>query len=99
MDQDASEAEPLLHPAAESANQSAFFLSQADQFENIVDCFFALSGRNFVTGAEEVEILGDFHVFVDAKKIGHIADDMADGVGVANDIVTEHPSLPSGGSE
>src|SRR5439155_14718440 len=99
MNQDASQAEPLLHAAAESADESAFFFAEANEFEDVIDCFLALRRRNFVTGAEEVEVLGDLHVFIDAKKIGHVANDVAHRVGIANDVVTEHARLPSRGRE
>ena len=90
VDEDAGEAEPLLHAAAKGADEGSLFVRQSDEFEHVFDGAFALFGGDFVAGAKEVEVFGDFHVFVDAKEVGHVADEVADGVGVAGDVVAEY---------
>lgn len=89
VDEDAGESESLLHAAAEGADEGALFVRQSDEFEHVFDGVFALFGGDFVAGAEEVEVFGDFHVFVNAKEVGHVADEVTDGVGVASDVVAE----------
>ena len=89
VNQHARQAEPLLHAAAQRADERALLFRQADQFQNIVDGFFALRGGNFVARAEEIEVLGHFHVLIHAEKIRHVTDDMAHGVGFADDIVAK----------
>src|SRR6185503_19814790 len=93
MNEDTGEAETLLHPAAERADESTFFFTQADEFENIVDRFFPLEGGDLVAGAKEVEILGHLHVLVDTEEVGHVTDDVAHGIGIAHDIMAEHEGL------
>ena len=90
MNQDARKAEPLLHTAAQCADERALLFAEADQFQNVVDCLFALSGRDFVACAEEIQIFGHFHVFVDTKEIGHVTDHMPHGIGITNNIMAEN---------
>jgi hypothetical protein len=82
VDQNARKAESLLHAAAERADERAPLFGQSDEFQHVRDRLFALGRRDPVAGAEKVEVLGDLHVLVDAEEIRHVADDMADGVGV-----------------
>ena len=70
--------------------RAPFFSVKPDELEDVVDGFFALGGRDFVAGAEEIEVFGHLHVLIDAEEIRHVTDDMADGVGVADDIVAEN---------
>lgn len=100
VDEDAGEAESLLHAAAEGADEGSLFVGESDKFEHVFDGVFALFGGDFVASAEEVEVFGDFHVFVDAKEVGHVADEVADGVGVAGDVVAEYfGTAGAGGKE
>lgn len=90
VNEDAGEAESLLHAAAKGADEGALFVRQSDEFEHVFDGVFALFGGDFVAGAEEVEVFGNFHVFVDAEEVGHVADEVTDGIGVAGDVVAEY---------
>lgn len=89
MDEHAGEPEALLHAAAEGADDGAAFFGEADEFEHVVDGFLTLLGRDAVAGTEEVEVLGDFHVLVHPEEVGHVADHMADGIGVFDDVMAE----------
>ena len=99
MDEHAGEAEPLLHAAGESADERAFLFAEADELQHVVHRLLALRGRDLVTRAEEVEILGHLHVLVHAEEVGHVADDVAHGVGIAHDVVAEDECLSGGGRE
>src|ERR1041384_8100315 len=68
MDENAGQAEALLHAAAEGADERPAFFGQADEFQNVIDGFLALRGGDFVAGAEKIEVLGSFHVLIDPKE-------------------------------
>src|SRR2546422_2417566 len=46
----------------------SFLLTQTHEFQNVIDGFFALSGGDFVAGAEEIEVLSYFHIFVNRSE-------------------------------
>ena len=75
------------------------FSRQAHQFQHVVHRFFPLRGRDFVARAEEIQVLGHLHVLIDAEKIGHVADDMAHGVGLAHHVVAEDSGGAGGGRQ
>lgn len=87
MDEDSGQAQALLHTAAEMRSQVVAFLGKADQLENFLDFFSPIRALHLVTGAEEIEILDDEHIFVDAESIGHIADQAANLIALAMDII------------
>ena len=99
VNEDAGEAEALLHPAAQGADQGAFLFGEADEFKDVVYGFFALGGGNLVTRTEEIQVLRHFHVFIHAEEIRHVTDDVTHRVRVRDDIVTEHFRSAGGGSE
>src|SRR5436190_1111230 len=72
VNEDAGEAEALLHAAAERPDDRAFLFREADKFQHVVYRALALRGGDLVARAEEVEILGYFHVFVHPEKVGHV---------------------------
>src|SRR3974390_2911100 len=89
MNQHARQAQPLLHAAAQGADERALFLAKPDQFQHIIYRLLALRSWDLVTGPEEIQVLSHFHVLINAEEIRHITDDMADRVGVAHYIMTE----------
>ena len=92
MNQNAGQADALLHPSAECPDQGSFFFRETHQFQDIPDSVFAFFGRNAVAGAEKVKVLGDFHVLVDTKKIRHVADEVSDSIGLLNDRMPQDVS-------
>ena len=49
----------------------------------------AMSHAHRHNPAEEIQILRDLHVFIDAKEIRHVTDDMAHGVGVPDHVMAQ----------
>ena len=99
VNQDAGQAQPLLHAPAQCPDDRPAFFGQADQFQHIAHGFFALRGRDFVAGAEEIQVFGHFHVLVNAEEIRHVTDDVPDGVGFAHDVLAEDVGGAGGGGK
>ena len=61
------EAQPLLHAAAELLDVRAALVGEIDQLQQVADHLAPARGRQAVAAAEEVEVLPDAHVVVDAE--------------------------------
>src|SRR5260221_401286 len=46
------------------------------------------------TGPEEIQVPGDFHALVPAEEAGHVADDVAHRVCVADPVMAQDARLP-----
>ena len=66
-----------------------FLFAQADELEHVVDGLLALGRADAVTRGEKVEVLRDFHVFVHAEEIRHVAKDAPNLIRLADDVVAK----------
>ena len=96
MQQDAGQTEPLGHAAREAGNQLVAFVAKVDEFENFVADSTAIRAFDAVGSGKEFEVLDDFHIVVDAKKVGHVADDAADFFRLGVDRIAANVGLAPG---
>ena len=87
MDEDSSQAQALLHTAAEMRSQVVALLGKADQLENFLNLFSPIRALHLVAGSKEIEILDDEHILVDTESIGHIADQTANLIALVMDVI------------
>ena len=92
----AGQAEALLHTPAERLDVGVAFRAQVYQGQQVVNHARAGGSGDVVAGGEEVEILPDLHVVVDAEEVGHVADGAADGDRLFGDGVAGNPRLAGG---
>ena len=85
VDQRVGQAQPLLHPAREGLDVRVALVAEVDQLEQVGDHPAPAGRRQPVAAGEEVEVLPDLHVVVDAEGVGHEAEDAPDLVGVPGD--------------
>ena len=85
VDEGVGEAEPLLHAAAEGLDVGVALFGEVDQVEQVADHLAPPPRRQPVAAGEEVEVLPDLHVVVDAEGVGHVADDPPRGGRLAAD--------------
>ena len=78
VDQRVGQAEPLAHAARKRLDVCGPLVGEADDLEQLADHACAARGRNAVAAREEVEVLPDTQVVVDAVEVGHIADPAPD---------------------
>src|SRR5207253_269868 len=91
--------EALIHAAGETGGHGIALVSEAHELEDVVADFAAFFAPNAIGGGEEFEVLDDFHVVVDAKKVGHEADESADLLGLGVDRIAADIGFTPGGIE
>ncbi len=84
MDKAAGETETLLHSSRKRLNKGILFDREVCELEDFIDDLVAL--RNAVDAGEEVEVLPDFDVVIEAEEVGHVADHPADFHRLVDDI-------------
>ncbi len=91
VEEDAGDGEALLHAAAEGVDLGGGFVVEIGEVEDVGDDFAALHAVDVVAGGEELEVLGDDHVFVGAHEVGDVTDEGADhAVLVADGEAVDH---------
>ncbi len=94
VQQNAGQAQPLLHAPRQVVDQRVDLVRQIGEGQHVVDEPVAVFFRQVIGGGEEMQILADREVFVEAEVIGHIADLAADGGRITADFdaVDFHPA-------
>ena len=82
VDERVGEAQPLLHPARQALDVGVSLVAEIDEVEEVADHPPAAIGGDVVAASEEVEILPDLHVVVNAEHVWHEAEDATRLVGV-----------------
>ena len=77
VDERVGEAQPLLHAPREALDVRVALVAEIDEVEEVADHPPPPIGRDAVAAGEEVEILPDLHVVVDAEDVRHEAEDAA----------------------
>ena len=93
VDERVGEAEALLHAARQALDVGVALVAEVDEVEQVADHLAPAGGRDAVAAGEEVEVLPDLHVVVDAEDVGHEAEDATHGVGVPADVDPGHLGL------
>ena len=86
-------------PRTERLHVGVALVGQVDQLQQVADHLAPPGGRNAVAAGEEVEVLPDPHVVVDAERVGHVADGPAHRVRLAPDAVAADLRVARGGHE
>ncbi len=91
MDERVREAQPLAHAARERLDVRLALVRETDDLEQLADHRRSPGGGDAVAAGEEVEVLPDAKVVVDAVEVGHVADAASnlDGVGGDGDAGDE----------
>jgi hypothetical protein len=82
VDERVGEAQPLLHAARQRLDVRIALAGEVDEVEQVADHPPPVRGRDAIAAPEEVEVLPDLHVVIDAERIRHEPEDAADLVGV-----------------
>ena len=85
VDERMGQAEALLHAPRERRHVGVPLVAEVDELEQVADHPAAAVRRQAVAAPEEVQVLPDLHVVVDAEAVRHVPDDAAHAVGVAAD--------------
>ena len=99
VDQRVRQAQPLAHPARERLDVRVALVDEAHDLQQLPDHGAAPRRRHVVAAREEVEVLPDPQVVVDAVEVGHVADPAAHLDGVLGDGDPAHQRLPGGRGE
>ena len=70
MDEGVGEAQALLHAPRQRLDVRVALVRQVDQVEQVPDHPPPAGGRDPIAAAEEVQVLPDLHVVVDAERSG-----------------------------
>ena len=87
VDQRVGQTQALLHAPRQRLDVRVSLVCQVDQVEQVADHPPPAGGGNPIAAAEEVQVLPDLHVVVDAERIRHESRDAAHLVGVPRDRV------------
>ena len=93
----AGQAQPLRHAAGKAGDEGLALVAQVDQVEHLVADLLPPRTLDAVGRGEELQVLDDLHVVVDAEEVGHVADDPPDLLGMRVDRVAADAGLAPGG--
>jgi hypothetical protein len=96
VDQDARQAETLLHTAGKAVDRSALLGLKVGQLEYAFDDGFALLAFYAESCRKKLKVLKDFQIVVDTHKIGHVPDQPADLFAVLADVQPIDEGLAAG---
>jgi len=85
--------EPLLHSPRESVDRRIELMDEVGKLEDVADDGLAAGPVDAIRGGKKVQVLFDRQIFIDAEKIGDVADLFADRLGPPQnvDAVDLHP--------
>src|SRR5439155_9328471 len=99
VDQAVRQAQPLAHAAGEALDVGTALVGKTHDLEQVAGHPGAALGTDPVAASEEIEVLPDSQVVVDAVEVRHVADAAPNLDGILHHGDATHPCLARGGRQ